>query len=71
MYMRMKRNDGVLVSSKEEIKGAWNRHFKYLMNEKTHGKAIAPTNALISSLHALLNLIYWFSHADQFWNILQ
>lgn len=29
--MRMKREDGILISRKENVKGVWKRHFKHLM----------------------------------------
>ena len=34
----MKREDGKHVSSKEEVKGAWKRHFVYLMNGGMEGR---------------------------------
>lgn len=34
----MKWKDGVLGSSKEEVKGVWKRHFECLMNGGTGGK---------------------------------
>ena len=37
MSVRVKREDGVLVSSREEVKGVWKRHFECLMNAKTEG----------------------------------
>ncbi len=38
--LRMKREDGMHVSSKEEVKGVWKRHFELLMNGGTGGEAI-------------------------------
>ncbi len=38
--LRIKRDDGMLVSSKEEVKGVWKRHFEHLMNGGTGGEAI-------------------------------
>ena len=37
---RMKREDGALVGSREEVKGVWTRHFERLMNAKTEGEAV-------------------------------
>ena len=35
--LRMKRKDGKLVNSKEEMKEAWKRHFKCFMNGSMGG----------------------------------
>ena len=40
MSVRVKREDGVLVSSREEVKEVWKRHFECLMNAKTEGEAV-------------------------------
>ncbi len=37
------REDGMLVSSKEEVKGVWKRHFEHLMNGGTGGEAIVTS----------------------------
>ena len=37
---RMQREDGVILSNKDEIKGVWKRHFECLMNGKMEGKAV-------------------------------
>ncbi len=37
--VRMKREDGILVSSKEEVRGVWKNHFEHLLNVKTEGEA--------------------------------
>lgn len=41
--MRVKEKDGILVSSKRELKGVWTGHFESLMNEETAGKAIVSS----------------------------
>ena len=41
--LRMKREDGMLVGSKEEVKGVWKRHFERLMNGGTGGEAIVTS----------------------------
>ncbi len=38
--LRMKREDGVLVSRKEEVKGEWKRHFERSMNGGAGEEAI-------------------------------
>ncbi len=38
--LRMKREDGMLVSSKEEVKGLWKMPFEHLMTGGTGGEAI-------------------------------
>ncbi len=39
----MKREDGMLVSSKEEVKGVWKKHFECLMNGGAGGEAIVTS----------------------------
>lgn len=41
--VRMKREDGVLVGSKDEAGGVWKRHFDRLMNGRTEGEAIVSS----------------------------
>ncbi len=41
--LRMKREDGMLVSSKDKVKGVWKRHFERLMNGATGGEAIVTS----------------------------
>ncbi len=38
--LRMKREDGVLVCRREEVKGVWKRHFERLMNGGAREEAI-------------------------------
>ncbi len=37
---------GLLVSSKEEVKGVWKRHFEYLMNGGIGGEAIVMSTGM-------------------------
>ncbi len=41
--LRMRREDGMLVSSKKVVKGVWKRHFERLMNGGTGGEAIVTS----------------------------
>ena len=41
--LRMRREDGMLVGSKEEVKGVWKRHFERLMNGGVGGEAIVTS----------------------------
>ncbi len=41
--MIMMRKDGMPVSSKEEVKGVWKKHFECLMNGGTGGEAIVTS----------------------------
>ncbi len=47
--LRMKREDGMLVCSKEEVKGVWKRHFEYLMNGGAGGGAIVTSMGMEAS----------------------
>ncbi len=42
----MMRADGMLVSSVEEVKGIWKKHFEFLMNGGTQGEAIVTSMGL-------------------------
>ncbi len=44
--LRMKREDGMLVSSKEEVKGVRKRHFERLMNEGAGGEPIVTSTGM-------------------------
>ena len=41
--MRIKREDGVHVNGKEEVKEVWKSHLECLMNEKTEREAIVSS----------------------------
>ena len=41
--LRIKREAGMLVSNKEEIKEVWKRHFEHLMNGDVEGEAIVTS----------------------------
>ncbi len=41
--LTMKREDGMLVSSKEEVQGVMKRHFEHLMNGGTGGEAVVTS----------------------------
>ena len=43
IYCVRVREDGVLMSSREEAKEVWKRHFECLMNTKTEGEAIVSS----------------------------
>lgn len=46
VIVRLKREDGTLVSSKEEVKIVWKIYIECLMNDKSVEKAVAATRGM-------------------------
>ena len=49
MSVRMKRENGMLVSSKEEVKGVWKRHCECLMMKGQEGTIVDASSLRVKA----------------------